>query len=206
MDSLAGKVAFVTGGASGIGLGMAEAFGRVGMKIMLADIEVARLEESVAGLKAAGVDADGIVVDVAIRQQLVNAAAKTAERFGKVHVLCNNAGVTANGRFGELTPGDWDWVIDIDLMGVIYGTEAFLPYLKAHGEGAHIVKADIMATNGIIHIIDKVLIPKSVLADLERQPDLTTVAGVGDADHGDAGVIEVGDSDAMDTEAIHSGQ
>lgn len=139
MEALENRVAFVTGGASGIGFGMATAFGRHGMKVMLGDIEEVALNDAVVRLRASGVDADGVVIDVAKRADMERAAAATVERFGKVHVLCNNAGVTVNGAIGTITPGDWDWVIDVNLMGVVYGAEAFLPYLRAHGEGGHIV-------------------------------------------------------------------
>lgn len=145
MEDLTDKIAFITGGASGIGFGMADAFGRNGMKVMLGDIEEDALGAAVEKLRASGVEADDVVVDVAQRDSVSEAAARTVERFGKVHLLCNNAGVTVNAPFGDHSPGDWEWVIDVDFMGVVYGTEEFLPHLERHGEGGHIVNTSSMA-------------------------------------------------------------
>ena len=145
MQDLDGKVAFITGGASGIGLSMAEAFGAEGMSVMLADIEPAALERAVAALRERQIRAEGVVADVASRASVRAAAEATAAAFGKVHVVCNNAGVGAGGPFGTVSPGDWDWVIDVNLKGVIYGMEAFAPLIEAHGEGGHFVNTASLA-------------------------------------------------------------
>ena len=135
MQDLSGKVAFVTGGASGIGLSMAQAFGAEGMAVMLADIEASALEAAVAALRERQIRAEGVVADVASRASVKAAADAAISAFGKVHVVCNNAGVGAGGPFGTVSPSDWDWVIDVNLKGVVYGMEAFAPLLEAHGEG-----------------------------------------------------------------------
>jgi NAD(P)-dependent dehydrogenase (short-subunit alcohol dehydrogenase family) len=145
MQELNGKVAFITGGASGIGLSMAEAFGREGMSVMLADIEPAALERALAGLRERQVRAEGVIADVASRASVQAAAEAALAAFGKVHVVCNNAGVGAGGPFGTVTPSDWDWVIDVNLKGVVYGMEAFAPLIARHGEGGHFVNTASLA-------------------------------------------------------------
>ena len=145
MQDLNGKVAFITGGASGIGLSMAEAFGAEGMSVMLADIEPAALARAVSGLRERQIRAEGVVADVAARDSVRAAAEAALDAFGKVHVVCNNAGVGAGGPFGTVSPGDWDWVIDVNLKGVVYGMEAFAPLIEAHGEGGHFVNTASLA-------------------------------------------------------------
>lgn len=149
MRDLAGKVAFITGGASGMGLGMARAFAGEGMKLMLADVNEARLGEAEKEFKDKGVDVATIVCDVTKLEQVNAAADATVERFGKVHVLCNNAGINVGGTYEELSQQDWDWVIAVNQLGVQYGISAFLPKIKAHGEGGHIVTTSSMA--GIVN-------------------------------------------------------
>jgi NAD(P)-dependent dehydrogenase (short-subunit alcohol dehydrogenase family) len=145
MRDLTGKTAFITGGASGIGLAMARAFGAAGMSVMLADIEEMALAEAVKGLEEQQIRAAGVLCDVAHRSALQKAADETIARFGKVHVVCNNAGVGAGGPVGEVVASDWDWVMEVNLMGVIYGMETFLPHLRAHGEGGYVVNTASMA-------------------------------------------------------------
>jgi NAD(P)-dependent dehydrogenase (short-subunit alcohol dehydrogenase family) len=115
------------------------------MRVMLADIEVGALNAAVAELKGAGIDARGVECDVANRASVEHAASDTLAAFGKIHVLCNNAGVVAGGPMERITPGDWDWVIGVELMGAVYGIQAFLPHLKAQGEGGHVVTVASMA-------------------------------------------------------------
>ena len=145
MQDLKGKVAFITGGASGIGLAMARAFGREGMSVMIADIEGQALQAAVERLRSEQVRAEGVVADVTRRDSLRAAALETIARFGKVHVVCNNAGVGAGGMMDQVTPSDWDWVIDVNLKGVVYGMEAFAPLIEAHGEGGHFVNTASLA-------------------------------------------------------------
>ncbi len=145
MKDLQDKVAFITGGASGLGLGMAKAFGREGMKVMIADIEQAALSRAVQELKDLQVRAEGVLCDVGSRGSLREAALKTIATFGKVHVVCNNAGVAVGGPVGTIAERDWDWIMDVNLMGVVYGTEVFTPLIESHGEGGHFVNTASMA-------------------------------------------------------------
>lgn len=145
MKDLRGKTAFITGGASGLGLAMAEAFGHEGMNIMIADIEAGVAQEKVEALRAKQIKADWVKVDVTSRDSLRNGALATIAKFGKVHLVANNAGVGAGGPFGEVPEGDWDWVIDVNLKGVVYGMEVFAPLMEGHGEGGHFVNTASMA-------------------------------------------------------------
>jgi len=128
MDQFKGKTAFVTGGASGIGLALCRAFGQRGMNVAIADVEAAACAEAVKMLRA-------------------DAAAKAFAEFGKVHILCNNAGVSRAGPIEQVAASDWDWVIGVNLRGLIHGLQIFLPHMKAHGEDGHIVNTASM--NGV---------------------------------------------------------
>ncbi len=145
MKELRDKVAFITGGASGLGLGMAKAFGREGMKVMIADIEQSALTRAVAELRDSQVRAEGVLCDVGSRANVREAALKTIATYGKVHVVCNNAGVAVGGPIGTVAERDWDWIMDVNLMGVVYGTEVFAPLIESHGEGGHFVNTASMA-------------------------------------------------------------
>lgn len=145
MREFQGKTAFVTGGASGIGFAMAKAFGAAGMNVMLADIEREPLDAAVEELRKRQVKAEGVPCDVAERASIEEAAKATVAAFGKVHVVCNNAGVGAGGAIDTVKPRDWDWIVAVNLMGVVYGVETFLPLIRAHGEGGHFVNTASMA-------------------------------------------------------------
>ena len=139
MEDLAGKTAFVTGAASGIGLGIATALAQAGAKVMLCDIEEAALAEAVEGLRRTNADVDSVLADVSLKADLQKAADATVARYGKVHVLVNNAGVSGGGPYGAWTDAGWDWTLGVNLMAVIWGIEAFGPLIESHGEGGHIV-------------------------------------------------------------------
>lgn len=145
MRDLKGKVAFITGGAGGIGLAMAKVFGREGMSVMLADIEAPALDRAVEELRGLQVRAEGVVADVTNRDSLRAAALETIARFGKVHLVCNNAGVGSGGAFGSVPAKDWAWVVDVNQLGVVYGMETFAPLMLSHGEGGHFVNTASMA-------------------------------------------------------------
>lgn len=145
MRDLKDKVAFITGGASGIGLAMAKVFGREGMKVMLADIEPSTLAAAVQELRGLQIRAEGVVADVAKRDSLKSAALETIAKFGKVHLVCNNAGVASGGPLGSFPERDWAWVVDVNQLGVVYGTEVFAPLMLSHGEGGHFVNTASMA-------------------------------------------------------------
>src|SRR6201996_3204155 len=145
MKDFRGKTAFITGGANGLGLSMARAFGHAGMNVVLADIDQ-KLAKSVADdLAKEQIKATGIFCDVAERGSVREAALEAVAAYGKVHVVCNNAGVEAGGVIGTVKASDWDWIIDVNLKGVVYGTETFVPLIKSHGEGGHIISTASMA-------------------------------------------------------------
>jgi NAD(P)-dependent dehydrogenase (short-subunit alcohol dehydrogenase family) len=144
MDRVEGKVAFITGGASGIGFGMARVFLRNGMKVVIADIRQDHLDEAAAALKGSNA-VHFIRLDVTDRAAMKAAADETERVFGKVHVLCNNAGVGILGGSKTATYDDWDWGLGVNLGGVVNGIQTFVPRIQRHGEGGHIVNTSSMA-------------------------------------------------------------
>jgi NAD(P)-dependent dehydrogenase (short-subunit alcohol dehydrogenase family) len=145
MKEVAGKVAFITGAGSGIGLGMARVFSAAGMKVVVADVRQDHLDEAVKQLKALGREAHAIRLDVADRAAVERAAEETVRVFGKVHLVCNNAGVSLFGPMDQATYEDWDWMMGVNFNGVVNGVMSFVPRIKAHGEGGHIVNTASMA-------------------------------------------------------------
>jgi NAD(P)-dependent dehydrogenase (short-subunit alcohol dehydrogenase family) len=143
---LAGKAAFVTGGASGIGFALGRTFAEAGMKVMLADIDTDALAAAVKSLRDPGLEVRGISCDVADPISVERAAEASYEAFGNIHVVCNNAGVAGGGGgIDNISLDNWRWVIDVNLMGVLHGIRTFLPHIRAHGEGGHIVNTASMA-------------------------------------------------------------
>lgn len=145
MRELAGKTAFVTGAASGIGLGIATALSQAGVKVMLCDIEEEALKKAVAELKRTNADIDGVRADVSLKAELKAAADATIARYGKVHILVNNAGIGGGNRYGQWTDAGWNCVLGVNLMSVIWGFEIFGPLIEAHGEGGQIVSTASVA-------------------------------------------------------------
>lgn len=143
MEELSGKVAVVTGAASGIGLAMVEAFVAEGMKVVMADIEAEALDQSAATLPE-GTEVLTVVCDVADAAQVDALRDAAVERFGAAHVVCNNAGVSAGGPLWLASDDEWDWVLGVNLRGVISGVRAFTPMFIEQGEG-HIVNTASMA-------------------------------------------------------------
>ncbi|MBV9849898.1 MAG: SDR family NAD(P)-dependent oxidoreductase [Armatimonadetes bacterium] len=149
MRDLNGKVAVVTGGASGIGLAMAERFGREGVKIVIADIQEDAIQRAVTGLKANGFEAIGVRTDVSKFSDVEALAQATLEAFAKVHIVVNNAGVSITGPTWEMSLDDWRWVHGVNLWGVIHGVKAFTPILIRQGEPGHIINtASLASFNG----------------------------------------------------------
>ncbi|MGA8705624.1 MAG: SDR family NAD(P)-dependent oxidoreductase [Steroidobacteraceae bacterium] len=144
MQNLAGKTAFVTGGGSGIGLGIAKALLGAGMNVVIADIREDHLRAAAAEL-ARPQAILALKLDVTDRQDFARAAAAAETRFGKIHLLCNNAGVAVVGPTALATFADWDWVMGVNLGGTINGIVTLLPRMLAHGEGGHIVNTASMS-------------------------------------------------------------
>ncbi|HEX4432643.1 MAG TPA: SDR family NAD(P)-dependent oxidoreductase [Frankiaceae bacterium] len=142
MQTLTDQVAVVTGGASGIGLGLARAFAAEGCRVVIADIEEAALEKAATSLPEGTLT---VRTDVSKLADVEALAAATLERFGQVDILCNNAGISTFNTLENQTLEDWRWVLDVDLWGVIYGIHTFLPIMKKQGTPGHIVSTSSAA-------------------------------------------------------------
>jgi NAD(P)-dependent dehydrogenase (short-subunit alcohol dehydrogenase family) len=150
MEELTGRVAVVTGAASGIGRGLARQSAREGMQVVLADVEVSALDEAAAEVAGLGAETLAVRTDVSREADLQALAAAAYERFGAVHLLCNNAGVFQAGVVWQRTQADWDWVIGVNVWGILHGIRAFVPRLLEQGGEAHIVNTASMA--GLISV------------------------------------------------------
>ena len=139
MKDFQGKVAVITGGASGLGRAMAERFASAGMRIVLADVEPGVLAKAEAEMKAAGAKVIGVRTDVSRAAEVEALAQKTLAAFGGVHLVANNAGVAPLGNAWENSVADWEWTLGVNLWGVIHGVRVFTPILLAQGGEAHIV-------------------------------------------------------------------
>lgn len=144
MQDLTGKVAVVTGGASGIGAALTRRFAAEGAKIVVGDIEKTALDDAVSALRSTGAEVEGVVTDVTDPEQVQALADAAVARFGGVHVFCNNAGVGGGGLSWEMPLSTWEWVIGVNLWGVIHGVRSFVPLLMQQPE-AHIVNTASVA-------------------------------------------------------------
>jgi NAD(P)-dependent dehydrogenase (short-subunit alcohol dehydrogenase family) len=140
-----GHVAVVTGAGSGIGAALATAFGAAGGRVVLADVEEGALEGVRAGLSADGVEVLAVPTDVSDADAVAHLARATVERFGRVDVLCNNAGVSTFNLLADQTMVDWRWVLGVNLWGVVHGVQTFVPIMRAQGTPAHIVNTSSIA-------------------------------------------------------------
>jgi NAD(P)-dependent dehydrogenase (short-subunit alcohol dehydrogenase family) len=141
-----GKVAVVTGAASGIGLGLATRFAEEGMRVVLADVEQAPLEAAVTSLRARRFEVIGVPTDVSDAESVTRLAAETLSAFGTVHVLCNNAGIGGGfGKIWEASLKDWQWALGVNLWGVIHGVQTFVPIMLEHGQDGHVVNTASIA-------------------------------------------------------------
>ena len=177
MQIVAGRVAFITGGASGIGLGMAGAFLDAGMKVVIADLRQDHIDAALASLAGRGPreHIHAIRLDVTDRAAMAAAAEETDRAFGKLHVLVNNAGVGIQGPFRGITYADWDFGMGVNLGGVINGLQTFLPRIRAHVDGGHIVNTASLAalvpmpSNFVVYVAAKaavVTISETIRDDL----------------------------------------
>lgn len=147
MDAIQGKVAFVTGAGSGIGLGITRAFVAAGIRVVLADLRQDRLSQALAAFQASGHgdSVHGVQVDVSDLAAMEAAAMNALHRFGRIHILVNNAGIGIEGPLSEATAADWGIGMGVNFGGVVNGLQAFLPLLRSHGESSHIVNTASLA-------------------------------------------------------------
>jgi NAD(P)-dependent dehydrogenase (short-subunit alcohol dehydrogenase family) len=157
MQDVSGKVAFVIGAASGIGLGIAKALARAGARVMLCDIEEAALAWAVEALKPSNAEIAGVKADVSLKRELQAAADATIERFGAVNILVNNAGVGGGGPYGVWDDARWDWTLRVNLMSVISGVEIFGPLIEKAGAPGQIV-----STASIAGLLSRTSMPYNV--------------------------------------------
>ena len=146
MEQIEGRTAFITGGASGIGLGMAKAFTKAGMNVVVADLRDDHIDQARAWFDETNRkgQAHFLKLDVTDREAYAAAADEAERVFGKVHVLCNNAGIGISSEVSKASYKDWDWGIDVNLTGVFNGVHVMLPRIRSHGEGGHIVNTASM--------------------------------------------------------------
>lgn len=177
MKDVKGRVAVVTGAASGIGRGMAETFAAAGMKVVLSDIEAPALEKTTGALHADGADVHAVRTDVSKPDQVDDLAKQTLSKYGAVHVLCNNAGIMVGGSTGwKSSRDDWQWIVGVNLMGVVHGLLSFLPVMVEQDSEAHIVNtaslAGLIANGGSPYVATKfavVGLSENVYVQLQRE-------------------------------------
>lgn len=149
MDSFEGKTAVITGGASGIGLALVERFGAERMNVVLGDIQEDALQAAVRQFEERQVNVLGVVTNTMLRESVESLRDEAIEKFGNIHVVCNNAGVFGTRHamqpVWEVPEEDWDWVMGVNFDGVLYGVQAFVPHMLAHGEGGHVVNTASVA-------------------------------------------------------------
>lgn len=148
LEDLKGRVAVVTGAASGIGLGLATRFAQEGMRLVLSDIDTTGLEAAADDLRKTGAEVVAVRTDVSSAQDVERLAERAYASFGRVHLLCNNAGIVPSGRFRpvwEYPVEDWNWSLGVNLMGVVHGIRSFVPRMLAGGEPGHVVNTASIA-------------------------------------------------------------
>jgi NAD(P)-dependent dehydrogenase (short-subunit alcohol dehydrogenase family) len=158
----------VTGAASGMGFAFAERFAREDMRVVLADRDASRLDGAVADLRARDHDVLGVVTDVSSAESVAQLAREAVKAFGRVHVVCNNAGVDGylDGPIWQATQRDWDWTFGVNFWGVVHGVRTFVPLLLEHGEPAHVVNT--ASTTGLVHASNMYGITKHAVVALSE--------------------------------------
>ena len=146
MDDISGKTAIVTGAASGIGLGIATALAEAGANVVMADIQMAPLAQAAEALSGTNKQVLPVQIDVTQEQSVIEALAEAERHFGKVHIACNNAGVPMHGTsLIDVPPGDWEFVLGVNVWGIIHGIRHFVPAILSHGEPGHVVNTASVA-------------------------------------------------------------
>jgi NAD(P)-dependent dehydrogenase (short-subunit alcohol dehydrogenase family) len=146
MMDISGKTAIVTGAASGIGLGIATALAEAGANVIMADIQKAAVEEAAHGLSGTNKRVMPVRIDVTREQTVRDALAEAERNFGRLHIACNNAGVPMHGtKLVDVPPGDWEFVMGVNIWGIIHGVRHFVPAIVKHGEEGHIVNTASVA-------------------------------------------------------------
>ena len=146
MMDLSGKTAIVTGAASGIGLGIATALAEAGANVVMADIQKDAVEQAAHGLSGTNKRVMPVRIDVTQEQSVLDALAEVERNFGKLHIACNNAGVPMHGtRLTDVPPADWNFVIGVNIWGIIHGIRHFVPAILKHGEEGHVVNTASVA-------------------------------------------------------------
>jgi NAD(P)-dependent dehydrogenase (short-subunit alcohol dehydrogenase family) len=144
-DPFSGRTAVITGGGGGIGSALARAFAARGARLALADVDPVAAGRVADELKASGAEAEAFGVDVTDRDDVLRLADAVVDRFGKVHIICNNAGVAVGGEMWSAPMEDWTYTMDVNFWGVLYGVQAFVPRILEHGEGGYVVNTASMA-------------------------------------------------------------
>ena len=143
---ISGKTAIVTGAASGIGLGIATALAEAGANVVMADIQKDVVEQAAHGLSGTNKRVMPVRIDVTQERSVIDALAEAERNFGKLHIACNNAGVPMHGtRMADVPPGDWEFVIGVNIWGIIHGIRHFVPAILRHGEEGHVVNTASVA-------------------------------------------------------------
>lgn len=145
MQDFKGKVAFITGGGSGVALGQAKVFAKAGMKVVIADIRQDHLDQAMAYFEQTDAQVHPIRLDITDRKAMAEAADETERVFGPVQLLCNTAGVSIFGPMQQATYEDWDWIMNVNVGGVINGIQTFVPRMIEYGKGGHIVNTASMS-------------------------------------------------------------
>ncbi|MPT48771.1 MAG: SDR family NAD(P)-dependent oxidoreductase [Sphingobium sp.] len=224
MKDFKGQLAFITGGASGAGFGQAKLFGRAGAKIVIADVRPEAIEKALAELKAEGIEAHGITLDIMDRDAYAKAADEVEAVFGQAPtILSNTAGVNSFGPIEKTTYDDFDWIIGVNLNGVINGCVTFIPRMIASGKPGHIVTVTSMggfqgsalagpysaAKAGAINLMEgyrqglaKYNIGVSVVAPANIKSNIAEASKLRPAQFGTSGYVENADSIAS-LQSIH---
>jgi NAD(P)-dependent dehydrogenase (short-subunit alcohol dehydrogenase family) len=167
MENLANRVAVVTGAASGIGFALARRLLDASMKVVIADVEAPALEKARAALEAHGeVEVEAVICDVADSDSMARLAQATLDRFGSVHLVCSNAGVESGGKVEDITPAQWDWVMDVNLGGALNACRTFLPIMRAQGHGHLVATASLAGLAGAVPAAAPYGISKSAVITL----------------------------------------